>query len=167
MFPWVFLFTSITLALLPVILNSVSPRKEGSNTYTYSIGFRIFIWIGSIIFCLSVFIFKYFGIDPKLWDWIVMGLLGALAIIGCIYTDKYIVVLGRDDLVYGAFFRRSLPYSLMESAQVVPGNPRALVIRSVNHKVVRISGNLQGFGELAHELSTKLHRHHVSAPRRR
>lgn len=163
MFPWVFLLTSITLALLPLALNAISPKKGlQSNTYRYSLGFRVFIWVGSVIFCLIGFVFKYFGIEPGMWDWAALGLLGAFAIFGCIYADKYEVELGDECLTYGAFVRRSLPYTLIQSSRVVSGNPRALVIRSESRKAVRISGNLQGFGELVHRLDERLAKGKVS-----
>lgn len=165
MFPWVILLTTITLALLPLVLNFASPKKKLESTaYAYSIGFRVFIWVGSIIFCLTGFIFKYFGIEPGFWDWVTLGLLGSFAIFGCIYTDKYMVELGDEGVIYGAFVRRSLPYTLIQSSQVVSGNPRVLVVRSQNHKTIKISGNLQGFGELVRGLEARLAKGNVRSP---
>jgi hypothetical protein len=156
-FPLVAMFTSASLALLPVALNSITGyRANGGSVFSYSLGFRIFIWVGSIGFTLMGFIFKAFGIDGTAMQWAITLCIGGFAIFACIYTDKYQVRLDAHSLTFGSFKKTELAYEDIKSAKVVAGRPRILEIISTDGKIYQISGNLLGFGELSAMLSNKL-----------
>lgn len=155
----VYVLTAGTAAVLLPLLNSIGNRRKaiGSKIYTYSIGFRIMIWVGSIGFTLMGFIFKAFGINGDPWQWIVTEIMGVLLIVGCVYTDKYAIQLDDDHITYGSFKKNTLRYNEIKSVKLVrSGRGQALNILDSRNKKFSISGNIQYINDLAENLENKI-----------
>lgn len=157
--PLVYALTIAAMGLLFPLFNSFGNREKHQESvcYTYPVGFRIFIWVGSIGFTLMAFIFKAFGINGEPWQWFATEIIGAILIAGCVYTDKYVVQLKSNCLICGSFKKTNLPYTDIKSIKINnSGRGKYLVITDKKNKNISVSGNIRYFEDLVINLKKNM-----------
>lgn len=147
-FPFLGVGVCVGIAVLPAIFNLFG-GAGGEHIYKYSLGFRVFLWMGSLCILFSGVAFRVFGSNPGPSDMqlVLSVLLGLLLVIGCVYTDKYQILLTADGIEFGAFRKVFIRYSEITGLRRISGRTTILEIHA-GERAYSLSGNVQGFGGL-------------------
>jgi hypothetical protein len=157
------LLVPLTVAIVVPVLASIGKRTMEDveeDVFRYSIGLRIFIWFGAILFSIMPFVFWIFGVRPKILDSTINSLIVIFLIFCGLYLRKYSVALGECQLSVGAFWRRNVMYKDIRSAETqTSGRGGAfLIVKYGDAKRISISASLQDFQDLVQKLNQKIKR---------
>jgi hypothetical protein len=143
------------IAALPAIFNlRGDPHDE--RVYKYSRGFRIFLWIGSLCILVSGIVFKVLRLHgaPSAIQLALLVTIGALAVVGCVYTDKYHISINDEGVEFGAFASTFIRYEDVTALRKIFGRTPILEIHT-REKTYSLSRNVQGSARLCELLAKK------------
>jgi hypothetical protein len=158
--PLVPILTALTVAILPrVFSSSPSHRPGGEIEYRYSRGFRLFSWVGSILFLLIPIFFEISGVEIGFARVVVNDAIGILLVIACVYMDRFVVRLKSDCIEVGGFAKKTIYYRDIISAEIeVSGRGSKFLVIRHNGGRVAVSAYLDDLQGLALSLSANLKR---------
>lgn len=147
-----FLFP-VLCALTCFVIQALASRSKSKSTeqpdeFRFSVGLRVFVWLGTIAVTVAPFIIVPLG-TPGFWKAAVFsGVIGCLMCICCVWGDRFVLKFYEDHFSYGAFKMSNVYYRDIVSAAIEPvgGGRVALIIRTKQKRRVLISGYLSLLG---------------------
>lgn len=115
-------FAVVVATALPFLLRHPrSSHTELGDVYRCSFGFLVFAWVLTMTVAAIPLFFLAAGVQLDPPHVMFFVLLSAIFLLATVSTSLYRIVVGRDNIVVGGFWKRMVPFRDISDVSVRPG----------------------------------------------
>jgi hypothetical protein len=112
----------VTATALPFLLRHPrSSQTELGEVYRCSFGFLVFSWVLTMTVAAIPLFFLAGGVELDLPHVMLFGFLSAIFLLATISTSLYRIIVGRESIVVGGFWKRTVPFRDISDVSVRSG----------------------------------------------